>query len=312
MRLAGDLQSLDLKKNYYQIAKQARKLDSALSATVDDIDDAMRRLFSFRTSLSKISESLPEAENVAEPLQMLSREIEDVFQANRSRIAPSFSPIRDLLRRMDAAPGCHDLTIHEPLYLARIRAVDDAELKFEAYNEQVILLKARISDMQRAEKERLEALQSELARLERQRLEEERLQRERLEQEQLQKARDEQARIEKERLEHERLEIERLERERLEKEQFEQDRMAEEARALAERNRIEEENRALEQVQLKEMQRAESEGRALLRKLEQEERRKAEQDKRDADARHAAAALDEGNADIERSSRSNAGQSYLS
>ena len=322
MRLAGDLQSLDTKRDHYQLAKLARELDSVLAATVDDIDGAMRGLSSLKTSLSKISESSHGAENIVEPLQMLSREIDDFSQANRPRIARSFSPIRDLLRRMDAAPGCHDLTIHEPLYLTRTRAADDTELKFRAYNEQVTSLKAHISDMQRAENERLEALQLELARLEQQRLEEERLERERLErerleqerlrkvrieQERLEQERIEQERIEQERLEHEQLEIERLERERSEKEQLEQERMAEEARLLAERNRLEEENRALEQDRLKEeIQRAESEERAWLQKLEQEHE-KAERDKRNANAYHI-----KGNKDIKPSRRSNAGQSCLS
>jgi hypothetical protein len=36
---------------------------------------------------------------------------------------------------MDAAPGCHDLSVHEPLYLNRTRVVDDAELKFGGSND---------------------------------------------------------------------------------------------------------------------------------------------------------------------------------
>jgi hypothetical protein len=35
---------------------------------------------------------------------------------------------------MDAAPGCHDLSVHEPLYLNRTRIVDDAELNFGGSN----------------------------------------------------------------------------------------------------------------------------------------------------------------------------------
>jgi len=234
MRLAGDLRSLDTKKDHYKLAQLAKELDSAVAATVDDIDGATRGLHSLKTPLSKVSEGSAGDGRIIEQLQMLSQDIDDFSEANRARIARSFSPIRDLLRRMDAAPGCHDLTIHEPLYLARTRAVDDAELKFGAYNEGVASLKAEISDAQQVETQRLQAHRLELERLERQRLEEERLERERLErekleqQERLRKEHLERERIERERLEHEQLEIERLENERLEEERLEQERIEKE------------------------------------------------------------------------------------
>lgn len=298
MRLAGELQNLETKKDHFQLAQLAKEVDLALKATVNDIRGVTQRLSYLKTSVFKVSESSSASGNISESLQELSRELDDFSQAYRSRISGSFSPIRDLLRRMDASPRCHDLAVHEPLYLTRKRAVGDAELKLGACNDDVASLRAQISDAQWTETQRLEVQRLETERLERERLEEERLERERLEckrleQERLRKERLEQERLEHERIERARVEQERLKKERLEKQQMEQERVAEEDRLQAERIRLEEENRIIEQEQLEaeEMRRAES---ATLQTLEQEMHEDVDGDRVGSDARQAAIALSSG------------------
>ena len=253
MRLAGELQSLDTKKDYFQLAQLAKEVDLAVGVTVDDIHCVTRRVASLKTSLSQIGEGSGEAGSITESLRVLLREVDDFSHAYRSRISRSFSPIRDLLRRMDGAPGCHDFAVHELLYVARTRTVDDAELKFSACNEEVASLKTQISDVQRAEAQRLERemlererLQEEREGLENQKREQERLRQEKLEQERLEcerleHERREQERLEQERIERERLEHGRLEQERIVKEQFERERL--------ERERLEQERIEKERVE---------------------------------------------------------------
>lgn len=249
VRLAGELQSLDMKLNHFQLARMARKVDTALSSTVANIHDVSQKLSSFKASLLS---STPETSmNVTESLQSLLREVEDFSNTYRSRISRSFSPIRELLRQMDAAPGCHHPSVHEQLYVARTRAVDDAELKFTTCHEGTASLKALILDAQRVEVLRLEAKRVEQEHLkreraEKERLEQERLEKARLEQERLEAQRLEQERLDKERLQKERLLAEQLERERSEKERLRKERLEAE---LLEQQRSEKERLEAERIE---------------------------------------------------------------
>ena len=271
MRLAGELQSLNTKQDHFHLAQLANQVDLAIAAMVDNIYSVTRGISSLKASLSKISESSVEAGNITEPLQALSQEIDDFANINRSRISESFSPIRDLLRRMDAAPGCHDLAIYDPLYLARMRAVDDAELKFNACSEDIASLKMQISDAQRAETHRLDTQRLEQERLKRERLEAELLERERREQERLEQERFEQQLIEKERLERQRLDRERLEQERIEQERIEQERL--------EQERLEQQQLEQEHLEKKRLEQVRIEMEQLEQKRLEQERIKKEQER---------------------------------
>lgn len=257
MRLAGELQSLDTKRDHLQLARMATEVDAALSFVIEDINCVVGKLSAIKASLTQATTT----RDITATLEALREDVTDLAQSYRPRISRSFSPIRNTLRQMGKVPGCLDATVHESLLLARSRAVDDAELKFNACHDDVTSLKSSIAKAQRTEVLRLEAIRLEQERLERERLERERLEQERLEQE----------RLERERLERERLEWERLERKRLENERLEQERLENERKELEKRNRLEQqrlENERLE-TERQEKQRLEEE-RCEKERLERE------------------------------------------
>jgi len=225
MRLGGELQGLEQKGAHFQLARMAKEVDFTLISTTEDINCVSLELSTLKGSLSTIMDR----SNVSEPLESLLKDFEYSTQTHRTRITRSFSPLRGLLRQMDSAPGAHDAPVHEVMYLARIRAVDDAELKFNAWSEDAAFFKNQILEAHRIEAQRLE--EERLA-------EEHRLQRER------------------ERMAAEEVERARLEKERIEAEEklcLEEKRMAEERRLLEEMERVaaEEAERArLEQERL--------------------------------------------------------------
>ncbi|KII95825.1 hypothetical protein PLICRDRAFT_129845 [Plicaturopsis crispa FD-325 SS-3] len=254
LRISSALHSLNQKADHFQLARLAKDVDAAVAVSVDDIHSVSRDLVNLQSSLSTIVS--PNATNILESLESLSKQTEDFVAENRSRIGRSFSPVRDLLRRLQSAPGAQDAAVHERIVVARSRAVDDAELKFKAWSETADAFTSHILDARRAEverqtQERLERERLEAERLEAERIENERLEAERLEAERVEKERIEAERLEAERIEKERVEAERLEAERLEEERLEAER-AEKARLEAERleaERIEKERLEAERLE---------------------------------------------------------------
>jgi hypothetical protein len=278
MRLAGELEGLDQKANHFRLARMAKELDPALSSTVDGINLAIQKLASFKIALSATAEQ----RNEPGTLQSLLNDLSGFALDQRSKIGRSFSPLRELLSKMNSAPGAHDSAVHEVIYLARARAVDDAELKFSAWNTDVETLRNHISEAQRLEALRLEqerVIEARRVAEEKERLEEEsRLrERQRLEAERLaEEARLEEERrvqVEKERQEAE--EAERLAGERFEVEEafrIEQDRLAEERRVQEENDRL-----ALEEAEQVELE---------AKRLRDEEESKAEEQRLKAEMEH--------------------------
>lgn len=246
MRLAGELQNLDLKANHFQLATMAKEVDLALASTLEDLQGLVRHITAFRTSLSTATGAITEDGDITESLQSLLQEVDEFSNGYRSRIARSFSPIRELLRRMDVTPGCHDPAVRDTLYVARTQAVNDAEIKLNVCHDDVASLKAHIMEAQRAESQRVENRRLKQERLEKERLERERLKNERVEAERLEKERLEKERLEAEQLEMERLENERLENERLEKERVESERLEKER---VEKERLEQERLETERLE---------------------------------------------------------------
>ncbi|KAJ7638555.1 hypothetical protein FB45DRAFT_1054825 [Roridomyces roridus] len=277
MKLGGDLQTLEQRVSHFQLAQMAKNVDTSLSSV--------------------------EQGDVSEPLAGLVKDIDSDCQAHHASIARSFSPIRELLRQMEAAPGAHDAAVHTSLYLARVRAVDDAEQRFTTWAGDVKSLinhvtEAHASEVQRLEAERLAeeqrlqriaAEEAERARVERERLEEQ----ERLRAEEERIAEERRIQAEKDRIagrgsllqlflpsrnskpaERERLELERLEEER--RAQAERDRVAAEE---AERARLE-----LERLEKEEKLRLAQEKLAEERRLlaEQAERERVERERLEA------------------------------
>lgn len=304
MRLSGELQILEQKGNHFHLACMAKEVDVALLSTLKDINSVTQELSALKHSMS--SSSSEGQDNLLEFLHDMSKSIEISSQEDRTRIARSFSPIRGFLRRMESTPGVHHSAVHQSVYAARVRAVDDAELKFNAWNEDVATFRERVSQALQFEAQRLEQLrleeerrvqegkariaaeEAEKVRLEQERQEQERIAEEarlkeeisRLAAEEAENARLEQIRLEEERAaEMYRLEVERkaaeAEKARLEEEQQEKERLAEEARlhAEAERRAGEEAERArLEEERLQKERLAEQ-----LRLQAEEERKVAEE-----------------------------------
>ena len=152
MRVSGELQSLQQKDDHLRLAWMAKELDVSIDSTIDTINAALRQLISHKAMLASLTGQC----GSAVPLQSLLNESDDSAREYRTRITRSFSPIRELLHRMDNAPGSHDSAVHEVIYLARKRTVDDAELKFHTWKTDVEILQNSILDAQRVEAQRLE------------------------------------------------------------------------------------------------------------------------------------------------------------
>ena len=223
MRLAGDLQSLESKANHFQLATMAKEVDLALLSALEDLQGIVCHITVLKSSLSTATDSVTEDDDITESLQSLHQEVDKFSNACRSRISRVFTPIHELLRRMDATPGCHDIAIRDILYVARTEAVNDVEIKLNACHDDIASLKLQIMGAQRLENRRLKQKQVERARLESERLERERLERERLEHDLLEAERLERERVERELLEKQRLEEEGSEKERMEGEGMEKE-----------------------------------------------------------------------------------------
>ncbi|KAJ7499184.1 hypothetical protein FB451DRAFT_1073261 [Mycena latifolia] len=250
MKLGGELQNLEQRAAHFQLAKMAKDVDSSLSSVISDINEVVHHFPTFKSSYT----TLIGQTGISQPLAELAKDVESVSQARRTPIARSFSPIRELLRRMDAAPGAHDSAVRESLYLARGRAVDDAELRFRAWTDDVESLTKQVAEAQRVEAQRLEAERI---------AEEQRLQ------------------AERERIAAEEAERARVERERLEEEErlrIEEERLAEERRLQAEKERIAAEEAAQALLAKQQAESAERE-RLELARLEDERRLQAEKER---------------------------------
>jgi hypothetical protein len=278
MTLSGELESLQQKGNHLRLAWMAKEVDGMLASTLENVNLASRELVSHRSLLSVVMEQ----DDVKEPLQSLSRDFEIDTQGHRLRIARSFSPIRDLLRRMDAAAGSRDPAVHEVIYLARVRAVDDAELKFNAWSADVETLRNQFLEAQRLAEERIaEQARQAIAEAERLRIERER-------QEAAERLRAEEARLlaERERQAAEEAERSRLQEKCLAEElQAKKERQAEEAKRL----RLEQEQREMEERFRAEEARLEEERRIQAenerRAAEDAERLRLEQEQRELEER---------------------------
>ncbi|KAJ6599331.1 hypothetical protein DFH09DRAFT_1130762 [Mycena vulgaris] len=250
MKLGGELQTVDQRAAHFQLAQMAKDVDSSLLAVISDINAVVHQLSTFKSSYTTIIGQ----SGISQPLAELAKDVDSVSQARRTPIARSFSPIRELLRRMDGAPCAHDAAVHESMYLSRVRAVDDAELRFRAWTDDVESLTKQVAEAQRIEGQRLEAERI---------AEERRLQAER---ERVAAEEAERARVERERLE---------EQERL---RIEEERLAEERRVQAEKERIAAEEAAQALLAKQQFEAMERE-RLELARLEEERRLQAEKER---------------------------------
>jgi hypothetical protein len=142
MRLSGELQNLDRKRDHLHLSQMARDLDAALSSTVNCVNGVVQEFMAYKHSLS----SALEQGGGIETIQSLSKDFEEFSRINRQNIARSFSPVRDLLHQIDYASSSQDKSLRDGILLSRGRAVDDAEVKFNAWNEDVASFKEQLID----------------------------------------------------------------------------------------------------------------------------------------------------------------------
>ena len=267
LSLMNDVLSMERRVKFLRLARKARDVDIQLASLLDSIHQAFEGLTPLQTSLASSAES----SNVLGQLESLMTETEQFSTRHESEMTRAFSDIRITLHEMKSMADNQDASF-TALYSARNQGLDDAELKYSSWLQDVASLKSRISERQRIEHERISAEQR--LREEQERLQKEeaaRLERERLEAE-------EQAR----RMEEERLAEERaaLERERVEaEERLERERLEAEERARIEKERLEAEEEARLEL---ERRKAEEEARLEHKRVEAEQLEKLERAKADA------------------------------
>ncbi|TFK43210.1 hypothetical protein BDQ12DRAFT_674586 [Crucibulum laeve] len=279
MRLAGEMEGLKRIMSHLDLAHMAKQLDSSLLSVVDDINAASQEISSQRQSMLDITQSKGD---IVDNLGHLLADVEEAVSLYRKKLPRSFSPLREVLRRMDASSSFLGTPVRETLYVARMRAVDDAESRFRTCDEAADSLKDDIISAQRVELQRLEEMRlaEQLRKRELEaRLVAEEAERNRLEQEQ--KEEEERLRLakeraaEQERLEHERerLAREEAERARVEKirvEAEERERLEQQQLAEAKRLQVEKERIAFEEAERIRLNREKDEMQMKLRLAEEE------------------------------------------
>jgi hypothetical protein len=219
LRLATSISSLQQKLAHLDVVLDAHAVDLKLAALRESIIMAEERHEALRGAVLAIPDTVDSSDRLARA----AGEAGPVFDAQRSEISRSFSPIRQLLHQMDVR--CSESTSSRHLCLSRSEALDDIEARFHAWSDNT---KALLSDLRHME-ERLRAAQREQIR------------RERLEAEAAEKLRKAQAESEA-RLKAEQ-EREREERERVAAELLRREQVEAEMRMREERERAEEATR---------------------------------------------------------------------
>jgi hypothetical protein len=202
LHLATSVSSLQQKVANLDVVRDAHGVDLKLTALRESIVLAEERLKALRETIIAIPDTLDSMDRLARA----AGEAGPVFDAQRSEISRSFSPIRQLLHKMDVM--CNESPSSRHICSSRSEALDDMETKFHAWSDNT---KALLSDIRHRE-ERLRAAQREQIRRERLEAEAaEKLRKEQAETEARLKAEQERAKEEREREEAERLHREQVE-----------------------------------------------------------------------------------------------------
>lgn len=287
MRLDGQSESLAAAAAHFRLARIAKEVDSLLSTTVNDINHIARELANLKNSYAMIMTK----GDVSHPLHDLMEGLEDAVMPHQRNISHSFSPIWDLVKAMDPAPGV-DSAVHEVLSITRRRALSDAELRFKTLEEDIALFRDEIIHAQQMETHRLERIrvdgerhrQAEQERLAAEETERLLAEKERLEQEDKMRKEEERRaeelvlQAERERLVAEEIEKARVEKERQEaqeKKRLEDERLAEAQLLQAERARTDAERAKLQ----KDRNEMEEKLRLMEAQLAEERRGQAEKDR---------------------------------
>ncbi|KAK7470919.1 hypothetical protein VKT23_002335 [Stygiomarasmius scandens] len=282
VRLNGQIRALEQKAGDISLARRVTELDTAISGTRKDVDDAVSRLSAFKTEFIHITEKV----DVSDPLEILLQKVDQSLRSDSDKIKQSLLTVQEARKRIGLA--ARGSSIYDSLLPPRERLIGDLESSLGTYESNLQALRTQISDAQHAEQARLEKIRLEeerRAQAERERLalevaERERLEKERLEEEQ--RRLEEAARLAEEvRLKAQKEEEARLEKERLEaaeKQRVEEERAKEETRLQAEKLRMEAEEQEKARLE-RERQEIELKLKLAQEKLEEERRIHAEKER---------------------------------
>ncbi len=196
LHLATSISSLQQKVVNLDVVLEAHAVDLKLAALRESIVLAEERHKALRETVLAIPDTLDSIDR----LVRAAAEASPVFDAQHPEISRSFSPIRQLLHKMEVM--CSKSSPSRHLYSYRSETLDDMEAKFHAWSDNT---KTLLSDIRHRE-ERLRATQREQIRRERLEAEAaEKLRKEQAETEARLKAEQERAKAEREREEAERL-----------------------------------------------------------------------------------------------------------
>jgi hypothetical protein len=151
LHVATGISSLQQKIVNLDVVQDARAVDLKLATLRDTVTLAEERLHALRDTVSAI----PDTFHSIDRLASLASEARPAFDAQRSEISRSLSPIRQLLHSMDVM--CSRNPTSRPLFSSRSQVVDDMETKFHVWSDNT---KAVLSDIRQRE-ERLRAAQRE-------------------------------------------------------------------------------------------------------------------------------------------------------
>ena len=157
LHLANGVSSLQQRLVHLDVVLDARAVDLKLAALRESIIQVEERY----EALRETAFAIPDSSDTIDRLVHAVGEAGSVFDAQRSKISRSFSPIRQLLHKMDVI--CGESTSSRHLCLSRSEALDDIETRFLAWSDNT---KALLSDIRHKE-ERLRAAQREQIRRER-------------------------------------------------------------------------------------------------------------------------------------------------
>ncbi|KAF6762580.1 hypothetical protein DFP72DRAFT_987076 [Ephemerocybe angulata] len=249
MRLRGVLDSVAKTSRQLDVAHLAKKVDGA----IQDASTIIQQAEDDHDALQASLDSLPDAQNSKEGnllqhIDGLTERVEAALNDSRPRLSRCLSPIRDMLRQMDASAHDFEPSVRQTLYSSRLRVKAWSTLAtkraLEAEEQRKREEEARriAEEVERKRKEEEARVRDEARRKEEQRLEEVR----QAEEEERRKREEEaeRVRLEKEKVEEaERKRKEKAARDEAARAQREKDRMAqnasEKARLMDERRDIE-------------------------------------------------------------------------
>ena len=247
MRLGGEIDGLVRCSHHLALARLSKDLDSDIAETIAQIYNVNQQMIQWKIR----TEQLTKDGSNLDPLNGLLEEVEEYSLTHRKSIIKRFPSHREQLRRMEILSTTLDQSIRETLYMIRVRSVDDLELRFTTYSENIASFKQELDQTIRTRLFRLDEAKREKERRKREETERKQAEEEqRKREEERKRLREEEQRrmsarlAEEARIQQEKKLVAEAEAERY---RLEQERVEAEKRALAEKQEAQGERLRMEQ-----------------------------------------------------------------